>query len=117
MLVVRVQNRETGIGMFFTNGLLFIVEGLSRISPRHRDFNTPDEDGLDVKLDNKEWFCAYKSIEQFQQWVMLSEVRILIEKGFDVLLLDVEEYQIGEHQVVFTKQSITSTKVINELFL
>lgn len=117
MLVVRVQNRNTGIGMFHTHGLLMTTKGLKNISPRHRDFNTPDEDGLDVRLYGKEWFCSYKSIEQFQQWVMLDEVRILIKKGFDILLLDVEEYQIGEHQVIFTKQSITSTKVINELFL
>jgi hypothetical protein len=116
MLVVRVQNRETGIG-FFKSSVLLNTKGLYDVCPRHRDFNTPQEDGLDVRLDKKEWFCAYKSIEQFQQWVMLSEVRVLISIGFDVLLLDVEDFQIGEHQVIFTKQSITSTKIINELFL
>ena len=117
MLVVRVQNRETGIGMFYTTNLLMYTSGLTQVCYRHRDFNTPDEDGLDVRLDGKEWFCSYKSIEQFQQWVMLDEVRILIDKGFDVLLLDVKEFQVGEHQVIFTKQSIVSTKIINELFL
>ena len=116
MLVVRVQNRETGIG-FFRSSVLFKLSGLYNLFPRHANFNTPQEDGLNIELEGKEWFCAYKSLEQFEEWVILSEVRVLIENGFDVLLLDVEDFQIGKHQVIFTKQSITSTKIINELFL
>lgn len=102
--------------MFYSEGSLMLL-GLTDLLFRHSNFNTPDADGLDVRAFGKEWFCAYKSLEQFKLWVRTSEIKTLIARGFDILLLDVEEFQVGNDQVVFTKQSITSTKVINELFL
>lgn len=123
--VVRLQHRENGVGIFtnntFDNKLLTFPneerQMYLELNRRHDDFNTPIEDKLDIHLDDKEWFCAYKTVEQLQKWLMSDEIRFLISKGFDVLLLNVGEYQVGEHQVVFTRESVKESTVINSLFI
>ena len=91
--------------------------GLSEINERHSNFNTPDEDMLNAYKDDKEWFCAYKSVEQLQKWLTPQEIEILSKNGYKVLMLDVEEYQEGRDQVIFTKESIISSKDVTKLFL
>ncbi len=39
-----------------------------------------------------------------------------MKKGDKVLLLEVTEFQVGEYQIIFTKESITSSKDITSLF-
>ena len=83
------------------------------ISNRHINFNSPEEDRLDIRKDNKLWYCAYKSIEQLQEWIKPKELKDLIANGYVIKLLDVDEYQYGRDQIIYTKQSIKqSTKVL-----
>lgn len=90
---------------------------LFEIAERHNTFNDPDEDRLNIYKGNKEWFCAYKSVEQLQEWLTPQEIEILSKNGYKVLMLDVEEYQEGRDQVIFTKESIISSKDVTKLFL
>lgn len=114
--ILRVENQNDGCGIF-RSCYKEAWQVHNRISERHREFPTPYEDeDLDLDQDDKEWFCAYKTIEQFQEWVESDEIEALIESGFDVLLLEVSEYQIGGHQVLFTKESIVKETIINDLF-
>jgi hypothetical protein len=71
---------------------------------------------LDLDKDYKEWFCAYKTIEQIQEWIMPDEIDYFVSKGFRLLLLKVSEYQIGEKQVLFTRESIIKQEDITSLF-
>lgn len=80
-------------------------------------FPPPDIDGLDINEDFKDWYCGFKSIEEFQEWVLPSEVEILIKYDFKIFLIDASEYQIGERQIIFTKESITSKEDVTSLFL
>jgi len=123
--VVRLQHKTSGEGIFrcntfdgefvdFTNEE---KQMYSDFNIRHNSFNSPKKDLLYIRLYDKTWFCAYKTVEQLQQWLMPDEIRFLISKNFDVLLLAVNEYQVGEHQVIFTKESIVSSNVINSLFI
>jgi hypothetical protein len=117
MLVVRVENNSSGYGIWKHSRFLMFTEGLEEINSRHSEFPIPSMDGLNLSKNKFEWFCAYKSIEQFQEWIKSDEIKIIIGLGFDVLLIEVEDYQVGDYQVIFTKESIISTKIINELFL
>lgn len=122
--IIRIEYIPDGIGIFTT----FLLDELRKrdIRPldkfcesayeRHSDFKDPLNDGLDIDKYGKEWFCAYKSIEQLQEWITPKELKLIISEGYTVLMLDVYEYQEGEDQIVYTKESITSYKDITCLF-
>lgn len=121
--VIRIEYPEDGIGMFMTyldNGLKREIKPLDEFCisayRRHYEFNCPFQDGLNRKKDSKEWFCSYKSIEQLQQWIKTDELKRIIKKGYVVLMLDVTEYQEGRDQIMYTKESIQSSKDITSLF-
>lgn len=125
--IIRIEHKSDGFGIFRSklkdgNPSRVEVGGgeddiLFELWERHNDFYTPFEDGLDIELGFKEWFCAFKSIEQIQQWILPDEFKVLLENDFNILLLTVTEYQEGEHQVIFTKESIVSTQDISTLFV
>lgn len=126
--IIRIEHKSDGFGMFRSeldeNSMPSRVEVgdgendiLSELWLRHNDFNTPYKDKLDIELGFKEWFCAFKSIKQIQRWILPDEFKVLLENDFNILLLTVTEYQEGEHQVIFTKESIVSTQDISTLFV
>ena len=51
-----------------------------------------------------------------QQWVSNRQIKVLIEEGFNVYLLEVDSWQVGKQQALYLKRSIQSKKIINELF-
>jgi len=122
--IIRIEYPGDGIGIFMT--YLSDGETVRNIKPidefcinayrRHRNFNTPSEDGLNKYKNNKNWFCAYKSVEQLQQWIKPIELKRIIKKGYIVLMLDVSKYQEGRDQIIYTKESIKSSKNITSLF-
>lgn len=122
--VIRIEYPLDGIGMFMT--YLSDKETEREIKPldkfcisayrRHCEFNCPFQDGLNKYKDSKEWFCSYKSIEQLQQWIKTNELKRIIKEGYVVLMLDVTEYQEGRDQIIYTKESIKSSKDITSLF-
>lgn len=61
--------------------------------------------------------CAYKTVEQVQQWLEKEEIQYFTSIGFRVYLLTVSEYQTGEYQVIFTKDSIESKEDVTSLFV
>lgn len=94
---------------------------LGRIIPdaldRHCKFNTPYGDGLYMRLKNKEWFCAFKSLNQLNKWFKKSELSEIAKNNYRILKLKVREYQEGDHQIVFTKESIVKKKDLTHKFL
>lgn len=84
---------------------------------RHGDFPTPYSEGLNMSKDIKEWFCAYKTIQLMQEWLMNDEIQYLISQDVKIYLLEVSEYQQGEYQTIFTKESIVSKEDITTLFI
>jgi len=122
--IIRVEHKD-GIGMFMNissrKHSLGHQSGLNNLTAktlwdRHDNFNDPSKDKLDLNKDCLEWFCAYKSINQIQQWIMKDEFDFLFSLGYKVFLLEVDNYQIGQHQIVFTKKSILNKKDISSLF-
>jgi len=119
--IIRIEHFD-GYGLFRTqDGFNYyrdhnVVNILPELSKRHYNFNSPSEDKLEIFKDNKEWFCAYKSIDQLQQWILKSEFQTLFDNDYMVLLIECTMYQIGRDQIIYTKESIKSCKDISELF-
>ena len=123
--IIRIEHPSDGYGIFRSKcteddkgnkelSTLFFI-----LSDRHGDgkFKTPHKDNLDLWKDNKQWFCAYKTIEQLIEWITLEEIKLIIKHGFSVLLLEVTEYQEGTDQVIFTKEGIQDSRNLNDLFI
>lgn len=121
MQVIRVEGKF-GYGMFRKDYGIeqyqYIPSSMiPELGDRHGIFPTPDDDCINMKQDGKEWFCGYKNVDQFQQWVLKSELEIMFKEGFKVWMLEVTQFQIGLCQIVFTKESIRSKTDITELFI
>jgi hypothetical protein len=72
-----------------------------------KNFNTPFKDGLEISHNE---FCAFKSIEQIQEWVNPEWFNEIINLGFKIWMIDVSMYKEGEHQIIFNKQNILLKK-------
>jgi hypothetical protein len=121
--ILRVENSE-GIGMFMSN-TFDAYDVIPGSCERHFQnpwmctsipFPRPCNDNLNIYLDDKEWFCAFLSLEQFNTLIYPDEVKKLIEVGYTIKLLTVTEYQKGGHQVLYTKESILDSRDLNSLF-
>ena len=127
MKIIRIEHKD-GRGCFNSNIGPKLENFLPDLYDRHFDFaawkdNVPhvkapwaEDDYLDLHKDNKEWFCAFKSLQQFQILFKSEEVVKLIDVGYNVFLLEVYEFQLSPTQVLFTKESIKKKTNINELF-
>ena len=115
MLVIRIEHPIDGWGSFRSHDGKYF-DGLYRMYDRHGSLPVPSLDGIYMSKDMKEWFCAYKTLEQLKEWVTIEEIEILIDYGFNIHMLEVEEYQVGYYQIVYTKESIISNNIINDLF-
>lgn len=110
--IVRIE--LNGYGIFNSCEIPSYHPVIYNVHERHNEFPNPYQEGLKM---GSEWFCAYKTIEQVQKWIMASEIRYFIELGFKVLLLTVDNYQVGQYQVIYTKDSIKSQEDITSLFI
>ena len=87
---------------------------LPKVASRHENFNEPEEDGINI-ISGIE-FCAYKSIEQLNEWIYPDEIKVLFDYGYSVYLLELSSCKTGEHQIVYNKKDIISKTDISSLF-
>lgn len=125
--IIRFEN-ESGTGIFrHKNSEIYRNEIANKTYERHGDGRFPcpwndklvdnKEEYLDIDLEGKQWFCSYKTIEQFQGWIKPDEVEYFTTQGFRIYMLEVTEFQIGMNQVLFTRNSIINVEDITNLFL
>ena len=116
---IRIEH-DCGNGLFRAkNDDYTIINNLSydiytNLVIKHKQFPTPSKEGLDIEKDE---FCAFKSIEQIQQWIEPEWFNEIIKLGFKIYLLELSSCKEGNSQIVFKKQNIRSKKDITELFL
>lgn len=87
---------------------------LRNMFDRHQDFNTPREDGLKRFASD---FCAYKTINQFKEWVWHEELLFLVHLGFRVYKLRLRECQVGNHNILFDKKDVVTKIDITDQLL
>lgn len=122
--IIRIEHKS-GIGIFraknrLGNEIIFTKKNRSKfnsLEKRHWDFPTPYGDSKINRFINPEEFCAFKSIEQVQQWITKDEIIALTKHDFKVLMLDVSECIEGEYQIIYEKKNILQSKDITNLFI
>lgn len=112
--IIRVEAPD-GVGMFTNNN--YWVDCNHSILVRHQSFNTPYEDGLSMSMDDLEWFCAYKSIDQLKDCVYDFELKQLVEAGYRIYDIETTKFQEGEHQFIYAKEGITKKVDITNQFI
>ena len=118
--IIRIEDPVTGYGVWRAlkndSYLSEQSEFHDEMYYKHFRFPTPGRDiGLGY-IDPTE-FCAFKSIEQLQEWFEKEWLKSLIEIGFKILLLEVSKCRTGTHQILYKKEDITDTKDISNLFI
>ena len=89
---------------------------------KHYDFPTPFEDtNIDTSITfyniKSDEFCAFKSVEQIQQWIEKEWFIEIIKHDFKILLIDVSECIELKHQIIYKKEHVLQVKNISNLFL
>ncbi len=115
MQLVRIE-APNGIGMFINDDYKSLGSLCYDALSRHRLFNVPSADGLNLMLYGYKWFCGYKTIEQLKEWLRADEIKTLLNNEYNIFLIDAKQFQIGYHQIIYTKESIVSKININNLF-
>ncbi len=110
--VVRIE--KDGTGIFCSQDTNPTQSAFKSVRIRHNEFDTPFDEGMDF---TKDWFCAYKSVEQFQMWIKTEELEFFVEIGFRVYMIEVTNYQVGNFQVIFTKDSVKTKTDITNIFI
>jgi len=110
--VVRVE--KDGVGIFCNDTIIYTPEVRSIYRRHSEDFPNPMGEGLEFDDD---WFCAYKTVDQFKEWVRTDEMIDLIEQGFRAYMIEVSNFQEGEYQVIYTKDSIVTKTDITNIFI
>lgn len=92
------------------------VPDLQYLFNRHQDFNAPSEEPFADEFIQGKHFCAYKSLQQLNNWILPEEMSIILSIGYKVYLIDVSEYLEGEHQICYRKSHILNKKDISSIF-
>lgn len=123
---IRIEHPDSGWGLFrhrkdpnnpYMGALMNDMPSAEQLTTKHRSFDNPWCDSLIQGFNDVKHFCAFKSIEQIQEWIDPAWFNEIFELGFQVLLLELSECQIGEMQIVFEKQHIITSTNISDLFI
>ena len=122
--IIRIEHKS-GYGIFRAVNRLgnCIIDSkkagktFNKLQVRHFEFPTPHRDSKISRFIEDNEFCAFKSIEQVQQWITKDEIIALTKLDFKVLMLDVSECIEGEYQIIYEKENILQSKDITNLFI
>lgn len=120
---------EDSQGIGFIKSKQFNVEALlsecwnNHFSPklfysnRKRFFPVPHKDkNLNLYNQSKNWFCAFKNLQQVKRIFTKEDLNILVNNGISIYFLEIEEYQEGRRQILYTKESIVNKVDISNKF-
>lgn len=119
--IIRIEHPSDGKGIWRSkdkDGDKYI-DSLSNywdFDARHCKFPNPTYEGDVTGFIAGIHYCAFKSIEQLQEWVYKNEIKELLEMGFKVYMLDVSNWLEGNYQICYKKEDILQQKDISELF-
>ena len=67
----------------------------------------------DHRRDGKKWYSAGKSKENMHHWFSKEDAENLVANGFVLFEYTVEEHFEKEHEILFTRESVIKTNVID----
>lgn len=130
---IRIEH-EDGFGPFYRQPFRIYINPwntLKNTYRKHESFNAPIEDPLiwtsgsecighkrlNRFKDEKVWWCAYHSEKQILSMYTEREIKHLMRNKYNVFLLEVKEYQVGEDNIIFTKESVINRSNITNKIL
>lgn len=118
MYCYRVEH-EDGLGIYRTNCVTIsdLDEFISLVE-RHCGMPTPTRDpGIGHVFDEDYHVCAFRSIADLRKWIKEEELHLLVELGFSVYKVKLEEGFIeGDYQVVYDPRRIVKKLNITKNF-
>jgi hypothetical protein len=106
-----------GLGIFRAEGddfaIIFNAICYADLSSRHQEMPTMWQDLRPITNKNNpvweldEYFCAFPSLKDMQNFVLYEELIELIQLGFRVLHIEASEYIVGEYQYGYRKEDVT----------
>ncbi len=119
--IIRIEHPNSGNGIWrhIENGehLCDYFSFYDDFSNKHDNFPSPSEDSLIRRCIKYDEYCAFKSIEQIQQWIEKEWFEEILSLGFKIYMIDVSECIEGEYQILFKKEHILQQKDISSLFI
>lgn len=74
-------------------------------------FPTPEMEDMDIYKYKKNWYCAYKSLTDLNVWINKDDLVKLLD-NFKLYEITIDEYQVGEEQIIFTKRGVLNKKLV-----
>ncbi len=120
--IVRIEHKDSGIGIWnHSNDGSYkrnveAIDSYELLRDRHLNFLRPFEETNLKGIFNKDYYCAFKSLDQLKDWIYDNEVKELIDQGFIILLIELNNYHEGDYQIIFKKEDIITRKDITDIF-
>lgn len=119
--VIRIEHTKDGRGLFRSgtahNRTIEKLYCHDALLGKHSGFPTPFHDNLINRRPKRNEYCAFKSIEQLQEWLESDWIKEAIKFGYRVLMLDVSEYVEGEYQILYKRCNVLQSKDVSSLFI
>ncbi len=114
MILFRIQHKFGKKGVFRTD-IDFDEQSIAyKALSKHNEMPFPKEEGLDIHHDGREWFCAYRCLDDLLYYNSILAIEQFVEKGFEIVCIDAKYVQVGEAQVIFRRDCEYSEIVITE---
>lgn len=121
--IVRIEHKDSGIGIWnhyrkespFKRSVE-VINSYELLRDRHLNFPRPFEETNLKGIFNRDYYCAFKSLDQLKEWIYDNEVKELIDQGFIILLIELNDYHEGDYQIIFKKEDIITRKDITDIF-
>ncbi len=112
MNIYRIEHPTTGKGFWNDNSF----ENLSfkeELRIKHKQLLTPQKEGFDI-YSNRDYVCAFKTIEDLLYWMNKEWLNELIQLGFNIYKIKINKYFIGLQQIIYNPKDILNSKIINK---
>lgn len=121
MIAIRIEHPDSGNGIWRHKvNNAYLSQNFSFFDDfcnKHLEFPTPNRDSLIHRYIEENEYCAFKSVQQIQQWMDLEWWNEIFEFGYKVYMLELSDCTVGKYQIIFTKNNIISKKDISSLFI
>lgn len=110
-VIYRIENLETMNGMWYNNAGVFSPI-LYKIAPKAKAIELPMPFDMAHKADDKNWYSAGGSIDEMNYWFSREDALNLVNNGFKLYHIEVDDWVKREHEVLFTRESVLVQKEI-----
>ena len=113
--IVRIEHTN-GLGPYINSAYDNMVNN-NWYEKHNQHFPAPQTDPIINRRPNVDEHCAFKTIDQLQSLFEPEELKELITLEYNISLINVKDCIMGQTQVLYKKEDIISTEIINSLFI